>query len=290
MHDNSHLAWQDRAEYFEQLRAKMASMPQVAAAGISANATPPANGNDIRVEFMGRSDVGTPELRLNFVSSEYFSLLRIPLLRGRLWDRVETTRAAGLAIVNQSMARQYWPNGDAIGRQLRIPDLKAQPPYAPSAPNADGWLQVVGIVADARDDGMRSPVKPAIYIPYSLHTWMWTQILVKTRVPPLSALQDMRAQIAQVDPDQQVAEARDLDTWIKTEPEYAQQRLVATLFGTFSMLALALATVGLYSVVSYGVTTRTNEFGIRMALGAKASDILEKVARARRSLNKVQSE
>jgi ABC-type antimicrobial peptide transport system permease subunit len=120
---------------------------------------------------------------------------------------------------------------------------------------------------------MRSPVKPAIYIPYSLHTWMWTQILVKTRVPPLSALQDMRAQIAQVDPDQQVAEARDLDTWIKTEPEYAQQRLVATLFGTFSMLALALATVGLYSVVSYGVTARTNEFGIRMALGAKASDI-----------------
>jgi putative ABC transport system permease protein len=273
LHDNSHLAWQDRAEYFEQLRAKMASMPQVAAAGISANATPPANGNDIRVEFMGRSDVGTPELRLNFVSSEYFSLLRIPLLQGRLWDRVETTRAAGLAVVNRSMARQYWPNGDAIGRQLRIPDLKAQPPYAPSSPNADGWLQIVGIVADARDDGMRSPVKPAIYIPYSLHTWMWTQILVKTRVPPLSALQDMRAQIAQVDPDQQVAEARDLDTWIKTEPEYAQQRLVATLFGTFSMLALALATVGLYSVVSYGVTTRTNEFGIRMALGAKASDI-----------------
>jgi putative ABC transport system permease protein len=83
LHDNSHLAWQDRAEYFEQLRAKMASIPQVAAAGISANATPPANGNDIRVEFMGRSDVGTPELRLNFVSSEYFSLLRIPLLQGR---------------------------------------------------------------------------------------------------------------------------------------------------------------------------------------------------------------
>ncbi len=124
---------------------------------------------------------------------------------------------------------------------------------------------------------MRSPVRPAIYVPYSLHTWMWMQILVKTRVPPLSAVQDMRAQIAQVDPDQQVTKSRDLLTWIKDEPEYAQQRLVATLFSIFSMLALVLATVGLYSVVSYGVTTRTNEFGIRMALGANASDILRMV-------------
>jgi len=92
-------------------------------------------------------------------------------------------------------------------------------------------------------------------------------------VPPFSALQDMRARIAEVDPDQQIANPRDLHAYITSEPEYAQQRLVATLFTIFSMLALGLATVGLYSVVSYGVTTRTNEFGIRMALGAKASDI-----------------
>jgi putative ABC transport system permease protein len=83
----------------------------------------------------------------------------------------------------------------------------------------------------------------------------------------------MRARIAEVDPDQQIANPRDLHAYITSEPEYAQQRLVATLFTIFSMLALGLATVGLYSVVSYGVTTRTNEFGIRMALGAKASDI-----------------
>ena len=269
LHDNAHVSWQDRAEYFEQLRARIASMPQVVAATVDSNATPPLNGNDLLVEFLGRTDVGTPYLRLNFVGPEYFSLLHIPLLQGRLWDHAETMRAAALAVINESMARQYWPNnGDALGRELRMPDLKSQ-----SAPNAGDWLQIVGVVADARDDGMRSPVKPAIYVPYSLHTWMWTQILVKTRVPPLSAVQDMRAQIAQVDPDQQVTKSRDLLTWIKDEPEYAQQRLVATLFSIFSILALALATVGLYSVVSYGVTTRTNEFGIRMALGAKASDI-----------------
>jgi ABC-type antimicrobial peptide transport system permease subunit len=103
--------------------------------------------------------------------------------------------------------------------------------------------------------------------------WMFTQILVRTRVPPLSLLHDIRAQIAQIDPEQQTMRVRDLDTWITGQQEYAQQRLVATLFGIFSILALALAAVGLFSVVSYGVATRTNEFGIRMALGAKASDV-----------------
>jgi len=96
---------------------------------------------------------------------------------------------------------------------------------------------------------------------------------VRTRVPPLSLLHDIRAQIVQIDPEQQTMHVRDLDAWITDQQEYAQQRLVATLFGIFSILALALAAVGLFSVVSYGVATRTNEFGIRMALGAKASDV-----------------
>jgi predicted permease len=273
IHDGTYQTWKERSEYFERLRAAIAAMPQVMSAGISTNATPPSNGGDTTIEILG-SAVEKPSARANLISSEYFPLLHIPLAQGRTWSRDEVGRGAPLAVINQTMARQYWPNGDAIGRQFRLVGMKDEPPYSPASVGADGWIQIVGIVADARNDGLRNPIKAAFYVPYTLKMRMFTQILVRTRVPPLSILRDIRAELVRVDREQQVMRVRDLQGWITNLPEYAQQRLVARLFGIFSMLALALAAVGLYSVVSYGVATRTNEFGIRMALGAKARDVV----------------
>jgi predicted permease len=277
VHDGTYPTWKERAEYFERLRAAIAAMPQVVSAGISTNATPPSNGGDSPIEILGNTALEKPVARLNFVSPEYFPLLHIPVAQGRAWNRDEIARGASLAIINQAMARLYWPNGDAIGRQLKIANLKDEPPYSPASAGADGWLQIIGIVADARNDGLRNPIKPAFYVPYTLKMRMFTQILVRTRVPPLSILRDVRAELVRVDREQQVMRVRDLQGWITNLPEYAQQRLVARLFGIFSMLALALSAVGLYSVVSYGVAMRINEFGIRMALGARARDVVRMV-------------
>ena len=278
VHDNTYMTWDSRAQYFEQLRQRVAALPEVVSAGISTNATPPSNGWNTHFEILGKPVPQERELRTNFVSPEYFAVLHIPLVQGRMFDHAETMRGARLALVNQTLAHQYWPLGEALGQQIRVPQLKSEPPYAPAVPNSDGWLQIVGIVGDARDDGLREPVKPAIYVPYTMKMPMFTQILVRTRVEPLTVLRAVRAQVHAVDPDQQVAgRVRNLEQWISTQPEWAQERLVATLFSAFAILALVLSALGLYSVVSYLVAQRTNEFGIRMALGAGRTHVLRLV-------------
>src|SRR5437667_4097512 len=204
VHQNAHVSWEDRVDYFEQLREHIAALPEVVSAGISTNATPPWNENDRSFEILGRPSDQQRSARLNYINSEYFSILHIPLLAGRLWDRTELMRGARLCVVNQAFARQYWPQGNPIGKQLRFPDLQGEPPYLQAVPDSDNWMQVIGVVADARDDGLRKPVRPAVYVPFSLVVRVWTQILVRTHRAPLAALNRVRAAVKAVDPDQQV--------------------------------------------------------------------------------------
>jgi predicted permease len=282
IHQNSFSTWAERSNYFTQLRDKIATLPDVISTGISTNATPPDSGWNQPFELQGRTASEDQKASVNFVDSRYFTTLGIPLKRGRLWEETELRRGAPMAVVNESFVKHYYPGSDVLGGSLKIPSLKNNPPEILVAPGSDGWLQVIGVTADALDDGLDKPAKPAIYLPYPVNMWMSTQILVRSRVDPRTITHSVKQQIVAINADQQASLWNDgiLETWIKNQPVFARGRLVSVLFGAFSVLALILAAIGLYSVVSYSVVQRTNEFGIRMALGAEKGHVLRIVFRS----------
>jgi putative ABC transport system permease protein len=275
VHENAYTTWQSRVNYFEQLRASVAALPDVTSAAIATNAVPPYSGSEQRFDLLGKP-AASPEAqtaRIEFAGPGYFSTLHVPLLEGRIWNSAEVSRGVLLVLVNQSFARRYYPGGDVIGHSVKLSKLFNHPPRTFTAPGADGWLQVIGVVGDALNNGLEKPVEPAIFAPYSIEVWMGTQILVRSRTAPEALLHSVQNRVARVNPEQQTDRSGDLETWIQQEPVWARGRLISALFAGFSILALVLSAVGLYSVASYSVVQRTNEFGIRIALGAGRSHV-----------------
>jgi predicted permease len=282
LRENSYRTWSARSAYFEQLREKVAETSGVTTAAISTDATPPQNGWIFWVDVLGKPVNDSLMVSVNLTSPQYFAALRVPLLQGRIWSDAENSKAAHLCVINRTLAQRYFPNGDAIGHSLKATGIDGNPATVLSPPNiAASWLQIVGVVGDARNDGLRNPPRPAAYVPYTFSMPEGTQILARSQVPPATLLHAIREQLRMLNPDQHTSSyARDLEAELTREPEWQQEHLAAWIFGIFAWLALALAAVGLHSVVSYTVAQRTNEFGIRMALGARRKDVLQMVFRS----------
>lgn len=268
-----------RTAYLEQIRTSIAQLPGVVSAAIGTNATPPNSGGDEKVEI-SQSSQAQP-VRVMSVGTHYFQTLRIPLLRGRVWNSIQNSTGDGVAIVNQSFALHYLSGKNPLGQEIRIPTLKANIPIMAASSQSSGWRQIVAVVANVRNNGLGSPVLPAVYVPYSTLMPPYAGLQIRTRTAPLPFLPAVRKAVAAVSSDQQVSRgAHDLEHVIRSDPQWRRQRLFSVLFGAFSAMALLLSLVGLFSVVSFSVARRTTEFGIRMALGAPRAHILWIAARA----------
>jgi predicted permease len=271
-----------RVAFVERVRQKIAAVPGVLSVAVSNDATPPYSGQEYKfqVEDQPALPAGGPNVRVQFVSPGYFATFGIPLLQGRVWDEAENTRGDGVAMVNAAFARQYLRGRAAVGQQVRMPDLASHALVAASAQSA-GWRQIVGVIGDARNDGVDRPVIPAVYVPFSTFLAPYAQYVIRTQGEPMAYQHAIRKAVASVESDEQVGNgSEDLETAIERDALWSRERLFSILFGFFSGLALVLALVGLFSVVAWTVTQRTAEFGVRLALGASRGHILWAATRA----------
>jgi predicted permease len=254
--------------FYREAEERLRALPGVVSVGQAFSVPLGLMSADARLSVEGHPlQPGQPEptVQYNAVSPDYFAALRIPLRRGRAFTEADSEKAAQVAIVNEAMARRFWPNEDALGKRFKMHEADSQP------------MEVVGVVPDGKYKGIVEDPVPHFYVPIEQHYMPLRTLHVRTSVPPESLELQIAAQVQELAPTLPLAGVKTLKQELEGINGYLFFHLGAQLTATMGVLGLILAVVGVYSVVSYAAVQRTHEIGIRMALGAKPADILKMV-------------
>jgi putative ABC transport system permease protein len=279
LRDGAHTHWADRIGYYEQIRKAVSSNQEIVSAAIAQNNLPPSIVDAVSLSVPGSSSAFTGHIVKQQVSPEYFSTLRIPLLRGRVWTGAEVAHAAHFALINRAMQKRWWPNASPVGQTVVLNNgAVIGNVWTLVAPGNDNRFQIIGVVGDSPNKGLDEEVSPAIYLPYTMNPYDWLNLMIRTRGDAPGLLRRIKEQVYAIDADQAVGDVTYATDLLESD-SLGRERFVSYLFTAFAVLGLAFAASGLNSVLSYLVAQRTRELGLRIALGAQRWQIAGLVTR-----------
>ncbi|HKV26692.1 MAG TPA: ABC transporter permease, partial [Candidatus Acidoferrales bacterium] len=258
-----------QTQFFEQAIARLNRLPGVR----SASAVMPLPldggyaGTFLTIEGQPVTQANRPRADYSWVEPGYFQTVGIPLVAGRDFTATDDLKTVPVGIINEAFARRYFPHQNPVGKRIK--------PGIDNGYNTPPLREIVGVVGDVRQEGLASPPYPEIYAPLAQSPLGGMNFVVRTNVDPLTIVSAVRKEMAEVDRNVPLYGVETFGQYL--HEAFAVPRFVTTLFGLFAALALALASIGLYGLVSYSATRRTHEIGVRIALGAQRIDVLRMV-------------